>query len=479
MATISSVGIGSGLDANSIITKLVDLEKQPLTTLKSKASALGAQLSAYGTIKGQVSALSDSAINLGTAALWNPLTVTTSLAAAVTATANGVPTKASYSMEVQQLARAQSTASASFASGASVGTGTLSIQVGTWDTGMANFDPGTNTAVAVTIGVGEDSLTSIAAKINNASAGVTATVVSDSNGDRLSIKSNTTGKTFGFRIQVTDADTTNTDNTGLSRLGFDPHAGAFGMGASTTTTLQARNAQATLNGVPVESTSNTFTGLVPGLTFQVGQVTTAPVEVAVAQDTAAIKKTISSFVDAYNKLNSTLTELTKYDTASKSSSLLQGDSVTVGLQNAIRSLVGSSTPGGTYTRLSDIGVTLQRDGSLAIDSKLDTALQNVDQVKSFFTATSTIASNAGFGVKLKSFTSGLLATTGTVSSKSASLQKGLDTNSAEQQKVTDRANATETRLRAQYSALDGKMASLTAIGNYVSQQVTLWNKNTA
>jgi flagellar hook-associated protein 2 len=479
MATISSIGIGSGLDANSIITKLVDLEKQPLTMLKSKAGALGAQLSAYGTIKGQVSSLSDSAISLGTAALWNPLTVTTSLAAAVSATANGVPTKASYSMEVQQLARAQSTASASVASGTVIGTGTLSIQLGAWDTGMTAFTPGAASALTVTIAAGETSLASIASKINDANAGVSATVVTDANGQRLSLKSTTSGAAAGFRIQVTDDDGTNTDNTGLSQLGFDPAAGAFGMGTTSTTTLMARDAQATLNGVPVSSGTNTFTGLVPGLTFQVGQVTTAPVEIAIAQDTAAIKKTITNFVDSFNKLNSTLTELTKYDAANKTGSLLQGDSVTVGLQNALRSLIGSSTPGGTYTRLSDIGVTLQRDGSLAIDSKLDASLQNLDQLKSFFTTTSSIASTAGFGVKLKSFTLGLLGSAGTLSSKSTSIQKGIDTNTAAQQKVTDRANSAETRLRAQYSALDGKMASLTALGNYVSQQVTLWNKNTS
>lgn len=479
MATISSVGIGSGLDANSIITKLVDLEKQPLTSLKVKATNLTAQLSTYGTLKNMVSTLNDTALSLGTAALWNPLTVSSSNSSAVTAAAVGVPSKSSYSLEVQQVARAQSTASASYASGTNLGTGTLTLQLGTWNTGMTGFTPGATAATSISIATGEDTLTAIASKINDAGAGVTATVLTDSSGQRLSLKSSTTGQAAGFRLQVTDSDLTNTDNAGLSRVAFDPAAGAFGMATTTATTLQARDANATLNGVPVTSTSNAFTGLVPGLNFQVSQVTTSPVEINVSQDTTTIKKSITDFVDAYNKLNSLLTDSTKYDAANKTSSILQGDATTVGLQNALRSLVGSGTPGGTYTRLSDLGITLQRDGSLVTSSKLDTALQTVDSVKSFFTTSSTVASNSGFGVKLKAFTTGLLSVTGMMSNKTAALQKGIDTNTTNQQKVTDRASITETRLRAQYSALDGKMASLTAIGNYVSQQVTLWNKNTA
>jgi flagellar hook-associated protein 2 len=479
MATISSVGIGSGLDANSIITKLVDLEKQPLTALKTKASKFGLQLSTYGTIKGQVSTLNDTALGLGLSSLWNPLSVTSSNSTAVVATAVGVPSKSSYNMEVQQLARAQSTASASYASGTALGTGTMTLQLGTWNTGMTGFTPGAASAVTITVGTGEDSLVSIASKINDAGAGVTATVITDTTGQRLSIKSNTTGEASGFRLQVADADTTNTDNAGLSRLAFDPAAGAFGMATTSTTTQQAKDAMATLNGVPVKSSTNTFTGLVPGLNFQVAQVTTAPVEVKVSQDTVTIKKSITDFVDAFNKLNSSLTDATKYDSAAKTGAVLQGDSTTVGLQNALRSLVGTVTSGGTYTRLSDIGITMQRDGSLSVGTKLDTALQNPDAVKALFTKSSAVPSDAGFGVKLKTFTSGLLSVTGTMSNKTAALQKNIDSNDAEQQKVNDRATATETRLKAQYSALDGKMASLTALSNYVTQQVTTWNKNTA
>jgi flagellar hook-associated protein 2 len=480
MASISSVGIGSGLDANSIITKLVDLEKQPLTSLKAKASLLGAQLSAYGSIKSQVSSLADVALGLGTAALWNPLTISSSNTAAVTASAVGIPSKSSYSVEVTQLARGQSVASSVQTASAAMGTGTLTLQLGTWSAGLGTFTAGSASAVTIAVGTGEDTLTAIATKINDAAAGVVATVITDSAGERLSLRSSSTGVASGFRIQVSgDSDGVNNDSAGLSRLAFDPQSGAFGMAATGVTTLQARDANATLNGVAVTSASNTFTGLVPGLSFTVGQITSAPVDVSVGQDLATIKKTITDFVAAYNTLNATLTEDTRYDPSKRQASILQGDSTTVGLQNALRALVGSRSSGGVYSRLSDIGIAMQRDGSLLVGTGLDTALKDLDSVKTFFTKNNNDAASNGLGLKLKSFTQGLLVATGTVSAKEAAIQKSVGRNTEEQTKVTTRAAAVEARLRQTYSALDAKMGSLTAIGNYVSQQVTLWNKNTS
>jgi flagellar hook-associated protein 2 len=479
MSTISSVGIGSGLDANSIITKLVELEKQSLTSLKAKASVLGAQLSAYGTIKSQVASLGDVAIGLGTAALWNPLSVSSTNAAAVTATATGVPSKASYSVEVQQLARGQSVASAVQATGVAMGTGTLTIELGTWGTGMTGFTPG-GSPVSVTVVSGENTLSSIASKINDAAAGVVATVITDSSGERLSLRSSSTGEVSGFRVQVADDDATNTDDTGLSRLGFDPQTAAYGMGATSVTTIQALDAKATLNGVPVNSSSNTFASLVPGLSIKVSQVTTAAAEVTVSQDIATIKSTITGFVDAFNVLNKTIRENTAYDAAKGEGALFQGDSSTVALGNALRTLVGSVTSGAAYSRLSDLGITMQRDGSLSVNSaKLGTALTSVDGVKAFFTISNTNAAESGFGVKLKTFTQGLLATSGAVVNKTTALQGSVTANTKEQKKVTDRAAAVETRLRRTYSALDGKMASLNALSTYVTQQVAQWNKSTA
>ncbi|MEY4265631.1 MAG: hypothetical protein RIS90_166 [Pseudomonadota bacterium] len=490
MATISSIGLGSGLKVEDIITSLVGLEKARLKPLAAERATLDTKVSTYASIKSQVSALNDAAVTLGTAALWNPLTVSSSKTDSVTAAAVGVPAKASYSVEVQQLARAQTVASTTQTKDAAMGTGTLSITLGTWDatTLPGSFTAGAAAAVDVDILPTDNTLTKIAAAINNAGAGVVATVITDSAGERLSLRSSATGEAAGFRVQVTDTgDGNNTDANGLSRLAFDPENGAVSMGAiNSATTLLGQDAKATLNGVAVQSSSNTFTGLVPGLNLTVAQVTTAPVVVTVAQDMAAIKKSITNFVTAYNLLNATLMENTRYDPVKKVGAILQGDTATVTLSNGLRSLLGSTTAGAAYSRLSDLGIKIattveagQPDGRLVLDSaKVDDALQDVDKVKTFFTIDNKDLATNGFGLKLKTFTTGLLSSRGAVVAKQSALSKSIDANTDEQLKVTDRADAVEARLRKTYSALDTKMGALTALSDYVTQQVATWNKST-
>jgi flagellar hook-associated protein 2 len=209
-------------------------------------------------------------------------------------------------------------------------------------------------------------------------------------------------------------------------------------------------------------------------------VTTAPVTVKVAADTTTIKKNIQDFMAAYNSLSKTLTEATKYDEASKSAGVMQGDSVVVGLQNALRSLLGSSSTGSTFSRLAEVGLDVKRGGLMTLTgSKLDAALKDLDNLQALFTADNTGTANDGFGLKIQSFADGLLATGGTVTNKSEALQTALKSNSKEQDKVNQRAALMEKRLRAQYSALDGQMAGLTSLSSYVSQQVSAWNKSSS
>jgi flagellar hook-associated protein 2 len=343
--------------------------------------------------------------------------------------------------------------------------------------------------VDVTILPTDNTLTKIAAAINNAGAGVVATVITDSAGERLALRSSATGEAAGFRVQVTDTgDSNNTDANGLSRLAFDPENGAVSMGAiNSATTLLGQDAKATLNGVAVKSATNTFSGLVPGLNLTVAQITAAPVVVTIGQDVAAIKKSIGNFVTAYNLLNATLMEKTKYDPDKKVGALLQGDSATLALSSGLRSLLGSTTSGAAYNRLSDLGINIattveagQPDGRLVMDStKVDAALQDLDKVKTFFTIDNKNLATNGFGLKLKTFTTGLLSASGPIVAKQNALAKSINANEDEEQKVIDRADAVEARLRKTYSALDAKMGSLGALDAYVKQQITTWNQDTA
>lgn len=471
---ISSTGIGSGLDVNSIVEQLTALEKRPLVLLQAKASSIQTQLSAFGQIKSQISALSDAASKLRLDSAWSGLTVTSSNATAVSGTVSGAASATSMSIEVSKLAKAQSLASTAVPAATSMGTGTLTIQLGEWNVGMTSFTAGLSTPTAITIGAGEDNLATIASKINSANAGVTATVMKDATGERLLLRSKETGLAQGFRVQANDNDGNNTDNLGLSRLAYDPQNGTAGMAS----TQAAQNALATINGVPVESATNTLVDTIPGVTLQLSQVTTSPVEVTLATDVASMKKNILDFVNAFNALNKTLTESTKYDAETKTAGVLQGDSTTVSLKNALRSVVGSSGSNGVFQRLADIGIDLKLGGDMVVNtSKLDKALQDPVNLKKLFAEDTGNAMTNGFGIKVKDFTAGLLADAGLVSTKSNSLKALIDRNAKDQDKVNDRATLMEKRLRAQYTALDVKMGSLSTLNSFINQQVTQWNKN--
>ena len=320
-----------------------------------------------------------------------------------------------------------------------------------------------------------DKLSDIAGKINGAGAGVTATILSDASGERLLLRSKTTGEEAGFRVSVTDADGNATDASGLSRV----VAGA--------TSDLAANAKATVNGIAVTSATNTFANTVSGVTFNALQVTTAPVEIAVAKDSTAVKQNIDAFVKAYNAVNQALNQITSYDKDTKSAGLLQGDSTAVGLQNTLRAALQSvaSGTGGTFKTLSDVGITLAKGadvlkptGDLSVDTtKLNKALENPDALKAFFRGADGGSVTDGVAGKFKAVTDKLLASTGYFASKDKLLQNALKLNEKEVQSVEDRASGVETNLKARYTALDSQMSKLNALNAYIAQQVTTWNKS--
>ncbi|MBP6320663.1 MAG: flagellar filament capping protein FliD, partial [Giesbergeria sp.] len=379
--SLSSTGIGSQLPVEEIVSKLVALEKKPLASLTQAASSMQTQLSTFSQVKSLMSTLSDTAAKLAKNSAWDGMLATSSNSAAVTVNASGASSATSFSIDVQQLARGQSVASSVLgAAGAPVGAGSMSIQLGTWSANGTAFAPGAEAAKNVAIEA-TDSLSDIASKINGANAGVTATVLRDASGERLLMRSSTTGEESGFRINVTE----DAGAPGLSRLAFDP-ATAPAVGMAANTAQYGQNAKATINGIEVQSKTNTFTDTIPGLSFTASQVTTAPVEVSVAADTEGMKKNIQDFVNAYNALNDLLSESTAYDAETKTAGALQGDSTSVGLQNAMRSLIASTAEGaGAFTRLADIGIDIKKGGKLEVSAtKLDEALKDPAALKAMF-----------------------------------------------------------------------------------------------
>ncbi|MES2229620.1 MAG: flagellar filament capping protein FliD [Pseudomonadota bacterium] len=480
--SISSAGIGSGLDVNSIITSLMAVEKQPLTKLQTVASTMQTKLSAFGQMQSFVSSFRDAAAQLQTASNYAITTATSSDTTAVGATSTTTAIPGSYAVSVTALASTQSTVSASgqFTAGTdAVGTGSITISLGTWSAGQAGFTPKTgSTDVVIPVGASENTLAGIRDKINAANAGVSATLVTDANGARLALQSSATGASNGFRVSVTDDDGNNTDALGLSRLAFDPPSSTVG----TTLTQSAVNTKASINGIAVETTGSTLTNVVDGMTFNLGKVTTAPVTVSVTRNTDSVKSLVTGFVASYNALASFLSSATSYDASTKTAALLQGDATTTGLQNQLRSMVGGAgKASAVFGTLSDIGLEFQKDGRLKVnDSKLTAALAKLPELtKAMTNVDLTTPANNGFGKTLTSWADGLLSTNGSLNGKTKSIQSQIASNQKDQDHLNDRLTAIEARIRAQYTALDATMSNANALSKYVTQQITTWNKSTA
>ena len=451
---ISSAGIGSGLDVAKIVEQTVAAEKIPLKKLEYKAEGIQTQISTYGEIKSLTSKLGDIVSKLTRDSAWNGVSISSSNPT-LSGTMTGIAATGTYNIKVTHLAQAQTTALGG-AGGAALPKDQAMVAAGTIKLKMG--------AVEKDISVSSlDTLTKIATKINEAEMGIQASVVTDVDGkERLMLRSKETGTDKAFTVD-------------LGSLSSAPAA----LGQPLTPTQTAQNAKVKLNGMDVESSTNTFANTIPGMSFTVSELTSTAATLNVKADTEAMKKNIQEFVDTYNELNDLLTQSTKYVEESKTAGVLQGDSATVSLQNSLRMLTqGISGSTGGLTRLAEIGIQMQEGGKLSTDTtKLDKALTNLEGLKGLFAnKADALGQGGGIAVNFKNFTDKLLSFDGTLNTKTDSLERTLKSNSAEQDKVNTRADTLEKRLYAQYSALDTKMASLNALNAYVSQMVTTWNK---
>ncbi len=476
--SVSSAGIGSGLDVNAIISGLMKVEQAPLTDLQTRATSIQTTISAFGEVKSAVATFRDAAATLALPSTWNATAGTSSDSTAVSVSTDANATAGTYAVAVTSLAAAQSTVSGTFASSSAlVGSGTLHIDLGTWSAGQAAFTAksgSTGVDIAVT---SADTLSTLAGKINSAGAGVTASIVTDTTGSRLVFSSNTTGTDNAFRITASDSDGGNTDASGLSALAFDPAGGT----STTTLTQVAANATATINGVSVASATNTLTGVFNGLTITLAKVSATPVQITVAQDTAGITKAVQGFVDAYNGLSSLLRTDLKYDSSTKIAGPLQADSAAVSLQRQLRNIVGgSSSASSTFTTLSQVGLEVQPDGTLKLNStKLTSALtSNPSELKKLFTNVDlTTSAKNGVANRLRTFGDSVLGTGGLLTSRIIGLNTKLSGNQKDQDNLNLRLAATKARLQAQYTALDAEMASIGTLSTYITQQIANWNKS--
>lgn len=373
---LQQIGIGTTLPINSILSGLMQVESIPLTQLQSQVSGVQTEISAYGLLSSALATFQQSAAQLTLPTQFQSLTASVANTSVLSASAVYGAQTGNYNINVTQLAQAQTLVAAgqaslnsSLLSGA--GPATVSIAFGTQNGSTFTPNP-LQPGGTITVNSSNGTLSGLRDAINAANLGVTASIVNDGSSTpyRLVLTSNATGAKESMQITVSG-------DAGLaSVLGYPPPTGTPAAQQMTQTTA-AQDAQLTVNGLALTSSTNTVASALPGLSLSLSQVGTTTM--TVSNNTAAIQKNIDNFVSAYNTLQSALQQLTAYNPSGTNGPLI-GDATTMQIQAQVsRIIAGALTGTGAngYTTLAQVGITLNADGSLSVnDTKLSSELSS-------------------------------------------------------------------------------------------------------
>ncbi|GGJ80485.1 flagellar filament capping protein FliD [Pseudomonas matsuisoli] len=469
MAVTTISGFNSGLDISGIVTAMVNAEKAPkadqLSKLQTKTTA---QISGLGSLKSGIANLQTVMKDLNSAKLFQGRTATSSDSTLVSATASTTAAQGSYKLSVTSLATASSVASApldkenTFAAG-----GSLTISLG----GDALKTVSLRTDKA-------SSLSDVSAAINAQlkDEGITATVVTDpsTNQSRLMLTSSKMGD--GKDITLAGAGD-------LAKLDVAarPEGSTSNIASNGAQYISmASNAKFSINGLELQSASNTVDNAIEGVTLTLTAPTTVtttvngastttdkPITLTVAEDKAGVKTNIKKFVDAYNSLittTSTQTQVTKVgDDKSPIAGALVGDSGVRQLLSTMRTELGNAQPGGdgSVRILADLGITTGKDGKLVIDdTKLTKALDtNFEGVAGFFTGDNGLMSRMNSKLDVYTQTGGILET------RISGLNGTIKSIDKQNEALTLRMDRLQTRLLAQFNAMDSLVGQMSSTSN--------------
>lgn len=449
MAGLSSPGIGSGLDINGLVTKLMEAEQAPVKALNSKEAGFQAKVSAYGSLKGALSSVQSTAKSLTLAATFTSRTAVVSDAAILSASADTAAAAGVYSVVVTQLAKFHTVRSDTDygATTDTFNTGTLAIKVGAGDT------------VNVTISSSNNTLAGIRQAINDAGTGVTAAIVNDGSTNRLVLTSKTLGTSGAITVTATDSGSGGT------------HA-LTGLGSPALVEVQAADdAEFSVNGFEVSRSSNTVSDVVEGLTLNLAK--TGSANVTVSANTGATTTAINAFVKAYNDTVKQLQAASAYNAATKTASVLTGDSTARTIATELRTLAQATVSGvgGGVTTLSSIGIALQKDGTLLVSSsKLAAALADpAKDVAALFS--STTAGKLGIAVRFNEAMENVIGSSGMLAGRTEGIATSIKDIGKRRDALALRLTKIEARYRTQFGALDRLIASMTQTSQYLTQQL--------
>lgn len=448
-------GIGSGMNIGDMVGALVAAEKAPKEAqLARLEKATTSKISALGQLNGALSTFQTALKNLNDASLFEKRSATSSDSSLLTATASSTAQAGSYSLKVEQLASGSKTASkvldSSFAAGAG---GSLSVWLG---------DEGEVTEVTIEPGA---TLSEIRDALNAQlkDTGITANLVTNPSDGKTRLVMSSTATGVGKDVQISsDAADLQSLTIGSAALsGDDPDSSGV---------LEASaNAKFSLDGLALESETNTIDDAIPDVTFNLlAADKDKTVTVKVDQDRSGVTASVKKFVDAYNVLMTTtnaLTSITKVGEGKEPvTGELVGDSTVRGLLSSIRSEM--TTQGtGSFRVLADLGITTQKDGTLAIDdAKLKSSLaKDIGAVGTLFTG------DNGLMNRLDGKVAGYVKTDGILNQRISGLNQTINSVDEQRETLNTRVEKMQTRLFAQFNAMDSLVGQLLATSDWLAQ----------
>lgn len=442
MASITSLGIGSGLDLNGLLTQLQQAERAKLEPIQEQIETEQAQISAYGQLQSALSAFQASAKALNEQDAFQSLSTSVE-GGAVAAVSSNDAQPGQYDIQVDQLATAGSLVTERLdAQDVALVSGQQTLSFSLAD---GAIDP-----IVIEDG---STLNDMRYAINAQSDGrLSASIINDGEGYRLSVNATETGAAASIQStnfsQILDANVATSD-TQVVQAGQDA---AFNV-----------------NGIDIVSATNRVEDAIQGVTLTLSEAN-ASTTLTVSQDSEAIREQITAFVDDYNALKNTIGSLTAYNPESDSAGELNGDSATRAVETTLRQALSRSLGGDGFNMLSDIGISLQLDGTLAIDDEqLDGIIANQpDQLMDFFAGTS---SEDGMAGQISATIEQLVGPSGRLENAVSSSERRVSSLNDRFATTESRIDQTVERYRAQFAAMDSMVGQMNQTSAYLTQQL--------
>lgn len=467
MATLSSPGIGSGLDVNSIVSQLMNLERQPERDLDTQISSYQAKISAFGSLTNYLSSLQSAAQS------WKQglsMEATSGDTSVFTATASTGAEVGNYSVQVTHLADYNKVTSSAYSTNDTIAAGTLTIDLGTFDdhgataaNRVGNWTFASKQSISVNFNGG--SILQLRDAINKqAGSLVSAQVITAADGMHLSIMGKNKGMDNALTITGSGNAGTLTDLAAFSYDITNPSNNT-----NVTEVSVPWSTEATIDGLKVRSNTNMITNALRGVTINVLKTSdpNTTTSLTVGTDTQAITDRINGFIKAYNALKINLKTQTAYDATTKTASPLTGDSTARSVNsqlNAALTTVPAALSNNTFKRFFEIGIKLRDDGNLELQpDKLAQALDKDPQaVMSMLNA---------YGAEINKVVNGLTGSKGVITTRTDGINDYIKGLNDRKNAIEDRMTIVEANYRKQFNALDSAMASMQSTTTALTQQL--------